>query len=74
MNMLSLLKRFYESLTGRLCRSDIRKSTLKDGGSGRLDIQDWQRCQCGASHYVGNQKNGKRVWCPLCNGYLQVKK
>ena len=69
-----LFKRLYGSLKGALCLLDIRKSTLKGEGSGSLNGKDWQRCGCGANHFVGNQKNGKHMWCPLCGEYLKVKK
>ena len=69
-----LFKRLYDFLRGRLFQSDIQKSILKGVGSGSLNGKDWQSCGCGAKHYVGNQKKGKHMWCPLCGGYLKVKK
>lgn len=35
---------------------------------------DWQRCDCGSQHYIGNQKEGNEIWCPLCLRTMIVRK
>lgn len=36
--------------------------------------EDWQQCSCGAWHYIGNIKHKEREWCPMCNGFLRLRR